>query len=258
MRTGTKPLFVVLGIALLLLAVPGRVMAQPSANCVGNGEGYTCTVVANGQQVSLPFFVGTDDNETAYVVFCTYASIGVDCDSTGQWLYAVAFTNEPDTAVRVYANAQLGNPDTDEFVTNDGSYQLPFELIADSTCEVYEYCPGFQEANGDAYFYSGDNEIIIASSISISAAPTTNPCNQGLYCDTAAIVWSAPAGTVITQLSTGNSPNISWTMPSSGTYTSLTVSNETFSYTATLPGGTVVTGTVTTPSAYGTVTVTIT
>lgn len=239
-------------------------MAQPAANCAGNGEeGYTCTVVANGQPVSLPFDVTSGEGDTAYVVYCAFGTYYVEdstCvdSNTADFAYVVAFTNAPDTIVAAYANTELFTSSSTFYGTN--GFSIDAIIPGDSTCDVYgeDYCPGIQEANGDAYFYSGDNEIIIVPYAAVNVTPTTNPCNAGVYCDTAAIAWTAPAGTVITIISTGDSPNITFTIPASGTYTSLNVDDTTYSYTTTVPGGSPMGGTVTTPAAYDTVTVTVT
>ena len=244
---------------MLVLMVPGHAMAQPSASCVENeDDGYTCTVVANGQAEALPFNVSTGDSDNGYLIYCAYGSNeDTQCipGNADYWAIVVGFTNEPDTLVAAYLNSEPGVTSA-TFSGSDG-FSVATETVADSSCDQYDVCPGMALSTGGAIFQYGDDELIIELPGIPPSPPTTNPCNAGLYCYTAAILWNAPAGTVITQLSTGDSPNISWTMPSSGTYTSLAIVNTTFSYSATLPGGSTITGTVTTPAAYGMVTVNI-
>lgn len=241
-------------VVLLLLLAPSRAFAQPPAGCTGGDDsGYTCTIVANNQPVSLPFFEQTDDNNTAYVVFCAYES---ECapDNAYQWIYVLAFTNAPDTQAIVYVNA---NPyaNNEDFCDPSG-YCIPTGLLAESTCDVYDdYCPGETNPSGGATFTDGTNTIIIVAEESLP--PIINPCFTGVWCDTSGIIFNATAGTQITVSATVNTPNISFVEPATGTYTLLTICNTTYAYTATFSSGKTVSGTVTTGNAYGTVTVVI-
>lgn len=229
-------------------------MAQPAANCTESDDGYNCTVYANNTALSLPFYEQTDDNNTAYVVFCASDS---DCsgDNSQGWLYILAFTNtDDDTQVIAYANVNPAASDPD--FCDAAGYCISTETLADSTCEVYGYCPGIAAPDGEAVFSDGTNTITILPLVTTTSTPL-DPCAFGPYCDSAGIIFNGPAGTSIV-LSAGNSPNIGITIPAGGTYTQIVLINTAYSYVATLPGGSTVTGSVTTGAAYSVATVTIT
>lgn len=245
-------------LCLLVLLVPARAAAQPSANCTENGEEqWTCTIVANNQPVTLPFTEQTGENETGYVLFCSYEGYTQETcnpENSYQSQYVLAFTNDGDTVATVYVNVNI-NADDPDFCNSNG-WCIPQEDLAGDTCEVYDLCPGEANSNGDATFVDENGNTINI----VPAAPSTPPsdtCAFGPYCDSAGIVFNAPAGTSIV-LSASNSPNIGFTIPSSGTYAEIVLDNTTYSYVATVPGGSTTSGTVSTAAAYGVVTVTVT
>lgn len=257
-RTIASVLFATL-LGFILLVGPVSALPPPLppyANCTWNGEGYTCTVVANNTAVTLPFLEQTDGNATAYVVFCAYDTPCAANDAS-LWSYVLAFTNVDNaTTALVYVNAQPGvsNPD---FCDASGYCISTIADLAPSTCFVYGYCPGYADPNGDATFTDGTNTVNIVPNVPVVIPPITDPCTVGIYCDTSVIVWNGPAGTQVTLLATKNTPNEVWTMPSAGSYGQLVPVDQLYFYSATLPNGSTVTGNVTSPGPYETVTVSL-